>query len=150
MLKIHSQKARRATISDLLVAALALDEISNQFKIHFSPDNALQFAKRCTEHGVTNHQFAKLVEKINSVSPRHELGDSNPNTGHHFHNFDIGKEYSRVIYVHYAKLFTVLKSDAACARLIAEIHTAAKAAGANEIDVEENTDTMLTIRIWWD
>ena len=151
MLKIQTKKT---LLSDFLVAALALDENSIQFRARFQPDEARQFALRCEEHGVTNLQLAKLIDKINLISSRMDFGVSNagvnPNNGKHFHNFDIGKEYSRVVYVHYAKRSLPSASDAVFARLIAGIHQAANAAGVNEFHVTENTDTMLTLRLWWD
>lgn len=144
----------KTAINPTIQAALALDNLSIQFKIEFSAADAVVFARHASPHGHTQAALEKLIQKINGFAPVMDFGGSNPNNGRHFHTFEIGKEYSRVVYVRMVKTYLnhgVNKNKTGIVdRFIADVSRLAKAAGAEEIGVEENTDSFLKIRLWWD
>jgi hypothetical protein len=77
-----------------------------------------------------------------------QFGFDNPNNGHTFHTYQIGKEYSRVLYIEVVKTYITKPFD--YARLARQLAAWAVAAGAGEHDVIENSPTAFEFRVWWD
>lgn len=138
---------------ELIKAAVAVDNLSIQHRIEFRPAEALQFAGKCDQHGHTTDQLVGLIGKINQTVPPMDFGSCNgkpnPNNGHPFHTFQIGKECSRVVYLEvvtaYLKGYTPQQIQA----LIGKLETIGKRAGCDEVS-HEVEELAFTIRYWFD
>ncbi len=139
-------------VTETVAAALRLDRVSHNFTVELSPAEAVTFTTNCTEHGITPKALTELVEFINAISPmrrpRLECNGCADAKTYPVHYFNVGKEYSRVLYVTYPKGSLLPLVD--WNRLRERIYTAAREHGADEITIVEDTDHALKIRMWWE
>lgn len=136
-------------------AALLLDEISINHAIELRPVDAEQFASlarpfnNCTREG-----FVSLIKAINALVPPMNYPDvngrPNPNNGNPHHKFRVGKENSRVLYLVIHKGYLRGWADKDFDLLAKQLSSMAKAACADESDIEEKGDFTFSYRFWWD
>ena len=126
------------TTSNLIDTFISLNEISMFHRVRFNSQEALEIP-----------QLKEIIEEINSLIPlmNYPIGN-NPNHGKPHHTFDIGKEYSTVIYVNVVKAY--MPKDFSYDKLRSQIEKIAIKHYADEKDVIENTPSFFQMRIWWD
>ena len=148
-------------ISPTISAAVALDHVSIQHKIDFSPVEARRFAARCESHGVENWRLRRMIREIDKLIPpmyypSRYVSPPNPNHGRPHHRYTLGKEYSRVVYLHIVKAHLgnqppyQFRPEFDYNALTSALYDIASRYGADEFDVVENSDTAYTVRVWWD
>jgi hypothetical protein len=135
------------TADPLVAAALVLDKVSIGFRVELRPDEALEFARRCTEHGVTNAALVDLITAMNDTIPPMLFGPDNPNNGRLHHVFEIGKQYSRVLYLHVYKAYLPRWTRQQWGALAVQCK---EASNADETDVLCDDSSRFTFRWWWD
>jgi len=85
---------------NLINAAVALDNISIHHLVQFTPLQARRFASLAEPHGVTGRHLRWIIRQVDRRIPPMDYGKDNPNTGYPHHWYEIGKELSRVLYLH--------------------------------------------------
>jgi len=117
-----------------------LDEISIQHKVGFTAKEALEVA-----------DVSNLVKRVNALIPPMDFGGTNPNNGQPFHTFDIGKEYSRVVYVSVVKTyFKLMKKEVDLPAIFKRLEEIGSNFGADENEIFENDENIFVWRFWWD
>lgn len=131
--------------------ALELDKTSLNFTLELRPSEARFFASKCTGHGISPDNLRRMIKEIDGFLPRMNFGmlngRQNPNNGHAFHTYTIGKEYSRVLYLNAPKLYA---KDFNWDNLTRTLRALASQYDCDEFDVEQDTDVSYLIRFWWD
>lgn len=138
--------------SSLVRACLEMDEKSIHWSCELNPIEAFNFLAASKEYNGMNKLFL-MVEKINKIIPTMEFGEENPNNNKSFHTYRIGNECSRVIYVDFSKSYLTKYraekwDEKQILRLISDIQSLGKRAGADEISVD-NSEHSVSIRLWW-
>ncbi len=134
----------------LLQAAEATDNVSNSYRIEFTPEQAVAFLETADPQSQCwNSHLANFARAINEAVPRIQFGNQNPNDGQFHHRFLIGREYTRVIYLDIAKAYLrdVVKDMNG---FISELKKIGRDYHAYEVEVERNDDGAILIRYWWD
>lgn len=136
----------------LVDLCLELNEKSLNWTVELSPDQTIEFLKKSKEYiGMNN--LAGMVEKINKIIPTKLYPGDNPNNNQPHHNFSVGNECSRVVYLKIVKAYLkgglVKWGEGEFLNLQSKIKGLAKKAGADEISCED-TESSLTFRFWWD
>ena len=139
-------------MSDKVTTTLLLDNLSLNYLVKLLPHEAIDFALRSDNKYVGNIALAEMLAAINDAIPPMNYGRTNgkpnPNNGKPHHSFDIGREYSRVVYVAIVKTYIKSYTDHDWKRVIDEILEAANNAGGNELSVNQD-QWLITIRICW-
>lgn len=104
------------------------------WNVTVNPEAALQFAQK------VDIDLVEFVSAINDLMPKHRDGDS-------FHDFIIGREYSRVVYLKFANAYLPAGFDTAT--LHQGLQDIAKKFKADEFRIEETPGRTL-VRFWWD
>ena len=121
---------RRQKRSALLDAAAALDLVALQWRVTVRPDEAADLVGALRDYnGATRRVLARLIIGVDAVIPGSDYGPANPNTGRMHHEYSIGREFSRVLYVEVNK--TYLPTGFDCAALAARLDGLAREAGAD-------------------
>jgi hypothetical protein len=132
-----------------LETALALDATGAQYQIEFRADEAVQFVSALpSEEQAAAWGLLGFIKYCNKTIPAMDYGVGNPNTGHSHHRFLIGREYSRVVYLQFAKAYFPKGYD--FNKLASRLSARAKRAEADEVNIHENTDMGFKMRVWWD
>lgn len=127
----------------MLNAMHALDTVSLHWQTTVKPDIAEKFFEQ------TGETFAlSFVKDINRLMPRAAFRTNEPNRLRH--EFSIGREFSRVVYVEVVKTYRMDYTESDWESLAGSITFQASCVGADEYDVVENSPTFLKIRVWWD
>lgn len=135
--------------SPLVRAALALDEEALNWSVTVRPDEAAELAAALREYNeATPVRLAAIVASVDDLIPRRDCGDGNPSTGGMHHEYRIGREYSRVLYVQVVK--TYLPDGFDLAALATRITKIAKGHRADEAWVTKDTPHDFEFRIWFD
>lgn len=140
----NQQAAARGKTMDKLTAALALDNISLNYRVELSPVESIEFLFRSNTY-ISREQASNLLAEIDAYIPRTSFGASKDRQ---FYWLSIGRECSRVIYVEFAKAYLPKGFD--CEKLTRDIGRAAEMAGADEAWVERDDDSGYRFRMWWD
>jgi hypothetical protein len=119
----------------------ALDVVSMHHRVELRPDEREQFFEKFDDEALA------LVKAINALVPPMRYGEDNPNTGKPHHTFNVGREYTRVIYVELVAAY--FKNDEERRAVAHGIARLATEAGADERDVKEKPGST-TVRLWWD
>lgn len=147
-------------VQDKVKAALALDPLSLDYQLTLSPRETLRFIRKTGSYNTFDPETAlKLVKKINALIPREKWRNSdNPNNGKMHHNFKVGREYSRVIYLDIVKGYMPKNYD--YEKLAEKLRQLAKEADAQEYTITEDTTLPFdklggitggfVFRFWWD
>lgn len=139
------------TLSGIVTAALALDEESLDYRVKLRPAQALEFVTNCGDYNeATEERLEKLVKKIDGIVPCMKFGGENPNNGHAFHTYDLGREGSRVMYVQIIKTYRKDLKGEQWDALAALLVGAAKQAQADEASIVADDETEIKFRFWWD
>lgn len=137
--------------AEKLDAALALEPLSLHYRIEYSPEEALALVCDLPDYNnAYSEVLVDLIKTINRAVPVMNFGGDNPNNGHMHHTFDIGREYSRVLYLKIAKTYVKAWSPADWEKFIDKMRLAGLTAGVDEFMIMENDKSGLTIRFWWD
>lgn len=140
--------ARRKT-SPLVRAALALDEEALNWSVTVRPDEAAELAGELRDYNeATRERIAAIVESIDAIIPRKDYGEGSPNAVGMHHEYRIGREYSRVLYVQVVRTYLPEVFDLAA--LAARIKEVAKGNAADEAWVTKDTPHDFEFRIWFD
>lgn len=123
-----------------LKALKILDEVSLHHRVQLRPEEALAYFDKNSKH----HE---LINCINEAIPRMNFEKSNPNNGRMFHEFWVGREYSRVIYVDVVTAY--LGDHNEHNEIYKRLERLAKLAWADEFSVDRE-DGCWTYRFWWD
>jgi hypothetical protein len=137
----------------LLNLVLELDKCSIHHRVELNPETTVEYAKQCqTYNGHNNQHLQGLVEKINKLIPPMNFpscnGLANPNNGRTHHNFEVGNEGSRVIYLRIVKAY--LPKNFNYDLLASNLCAAAQCAHADETHLIENNSHAFEYRFWWD
>lgn len=135
--------------SPLVRAALALDEAALNWSVTVRPDEAAELAAALREYNeATPERLGAIIASVDALIPRKDYGNGNPNTGGMHHEYRIGREYSRVLYVQIVR--TYLPEGFDVATLAARIKQVAKGHRADEAWVTKDTPHDFEFRIWFD
>lgn len=135
--------------SPLIRAALALDEEALNWSVTVRPDEAAELAAALREYNeATPERLGAIIASVDGLIPRKDLGDGNPNTGGMHHEYRIGREFSRVLYVQIVR--TYLPEGFEVAALAVRIKEIAKGHRADEAWVTRDTPHDFEFRIWFD
>jgi hypothetical protein len=97
-----------------------------------------------------NADLIRLITTIDATVPRRQYNPGNPNNGLRAHDWKIGNESSRVVYLTictYSGAYNGIDLDA----LVASLCTIAKGCNADEAwEVERRDGRSLTLRFWFD
>lgn len=114
-----------------------LDQNCLHFRVRFDSKESKKIA-----------DLKNFIEQINGLIPLMNFGGDNPNNNNPHHTFDIGREYTRVIYINVVKAY--MPKDFSYDKLRSQIEKVAIKHYADEKDVIENTPSFFQMRIWWD
>ena len=135
--------------SPIVRAALALDEEALNWSVTVRPDEAAELAGALGGYNeATPERLAGIIASVDDLIPRKDYGQGNPNTGGMHHEYRIGREYSRVLYVQVVK--TYLPDGFDLAALGVRIKEIAKDHRADEAWVTKDTPHDFEFRIWFD
>ena len=143
-----------------LDAAVTLDHVSIHHQIEFRPIEARQFALKSDPHPQPGYQLRDLIREIDKFIPPMNYGlingHQNQNHGKPHHWYTVGKEYSRVLYLHIAKHYLdnshpySYRPAFNWEEFKSQLTALAGKYGADEYWVEKETGTGFTARFWWD
>jgi len=111
------------------------------WNVTLNPIETLAFAR------VVDPELAKMIREINELIPVINYGPENPNTGHTYHNFKVGRECSRVVYLELVKAY--LPKNFNYFDLFGELTALSEKYGADEFTIDEG-DRSVSARFWWD
>ncbi len=126
-------------------AAIALDQANDgsalTYRIRMLPEEAAAFCEKQDPHA------GDLIKEIDAAIPRCQYTPDNPNHNTTHHNYYMGLESSRVIYVEVIRAY--MESYQAVSTLNDHIQKLAKKYDADEID-DHGKHGSIFLRIWWD
>src|SRR3990167_4863663 len=140
--------------SHKVTAALDLDEHSLNYRVEYSPDEALQFSVQVGGYNESPPALAgKLIQSFDLPIPPMQFGMCNgypnPNNGKPHHKYLLGREGSRVMYVQVHKNY--LPDSFNYDLLARTLKSLAQAAGADEYYQDDSFSAYSFVyRIWWD
>lgn len=103
--KINRTKVSIAALEYQTDILVALDRMSLHWLVEVEPNLAQRFFERAERYnGMRNMET--LIGDINCLTPRKFYNKDNPNNGQFAHNYKIGNEYSRVLYITLSKYDT--------------------------------------------
>jgi len=128
----------------IIQSTLSLDNVCSEYRVKFTPEEAQLFC------AIRDHKLGELLDEIDAIVPVKNYKPGNPNNGHPHHKYLIGREHSRVLYVHVVRAY--LPDDEAVQTILSHLARLANEYGADEYGANE---TMLErneieYRIWWD
>lgn len=135
----------------VIEAALGLDRVCYYWSITLDPESALLFAGQCLEMNAANRLvLTELIQRINAYLPRIDFGPTNPNTGQLHHDFVIGAENSRFVYLKLHKSY-LRQWTAEDWRVLGNfLHTLGREFYADVARVIEEDDHNYVFSFWWD
>lgn len=135
--------------SPLVRAAVALDRQALQWSVTVPPEQAAELVAALQDYNeATRERLGALISAIDGLIPRKDYGAANPNAGTPVHEYTIGREYSRVLYVKIVKTYL---ADAFDFEALAErLKALAKEHCADERRVVEDDGHDWVFRVWWD
>lgn len=146
----------RPVREDFVNVALKVDDHSTNYRIEFAPPEAELFLTRSPEYN-NMERMGQFVKAVNDVTPRCYYNEGNPNNGGFIHNFLIGNESSRVVYVSLNP--SGMKAGKSPEELqkalnqwVSKVEGIGKRHGADEawLDEAESGTFRVVVRIWWD
>lgn len=101
---------------------------------------------------VRRPHIASLIDAVSARIPPMDYGPGNPNTGHSHHEFDIGREYSPVVYLRVVKGYLPADFDLSELALgLKQIAARFKQDDSDEADVTSDPDDgTFEFRFWFD
>lgn len=150
------------TVSRKVEAALALDEVSIDYRVEMRPDEAREFCRRAPAYnGFTEDDLTRLIDQVGEAIPPMEFGGTNPNNGKPHHRFHVGNEGSRVIYLDvdpsYFRTFRPGEDSPWHGEAVPTFEGLegllgryAEVANADEFTATRESDVRWTFRFWWD
>jgi hypothetical protein len=137
-------------MNNAIQAALALDLCSTQWRVTLRPHELEEFAAHCMSYNnATQENLLRLIHMVSGAVPPMQFGEGNPNNGQPCHNFVIGNEGSRVVYLNIPKGLAP-KGRINYAALSDRLDTIARECQADEFCVVEDRDNLYSYRFWWD
>lgn len=140
-----------AEASAMVRAAVVLDRVSHDYLVKFDAEQAIEFlfAARSINNAMGN-DLAAMVGEINRLIPPMDFGPGNPNNGGAHHEFKIGAEGSRVVYLHILKTYLPDWTKRDYAKLTASLARLGARHEADEAWPTANDDAEYVFRFWWD
>jgi hypothetical protein len=134
----------------LVDAALVMDKIAINYMVEMTPNEAMLFCGLAEGgNAATSDNLQALIKRINKRIPRCNYGPDNVNTGTYLHNFEVGNEGSRVLYVTFMKGSKEFPSDRHLENLAEDLTIYGKASEADEVH-DTSTEHRFRFRFWWD
>jgi len=121
--------------------AADLDIVALDYRVRLTPEQAAEFCLR------RDPLVGELLAEIDKVIPPMQYEGDNPNNGFPHHNYYIGREATRVIYVEVIRAY--MDTDEQVAEIAEQIKQLAKKYEADEIN-DEGERGAIFLRIWWD
>lgn len=133
----------------------ALNEVDERFlhyRVLFGPEDALTFVRQRPEYNLaTPERLEELITDIGRMVPPMQYGiingQPNPNNGRTHHEFYIGREYSRVLYLEIVK--TYMPKYWNWETFDHDLKQLANLAMTNEFEANHN-EYNVSYRFWWD
>lgn len=114
------------------------------FRMELKPDEFFDFIVRSDRYTT---DIVRCFFQIDALIPRMSYPEPNPNNGHPFHTYDVGNEYSSVVYLKFVKAY--LPKDFNFGELQDKLHEFAHKMACEEMDVAKD-DGCFEFRFWWD
>jgi hypothetical protein len=131
---------------------LALDKVSDYYRVKMNPEEAVQFASQALESGkATRPRLATLIDRLNDLIPTMKVpnveGKPHPRDGRPHHWYLVGKEeVGRVVYLQILK--TNLETPFPFQELFDGIRIFSLAAYCDDFEIRDEKE-MVEVRIWW-
>ena len=117
------------------------------WSVRVAPKEARAIARA---HDRLNDCLLGIIIAANEMIPNAYYKPDNPNNGCVRHEFEIGLEYSPVLYLHIHKNNYLQMSGDEWGSLGIELLRLGHKFGADEFNIQENNDWTLTVRYWFD
>lgn len=152
------------TARNLAQLATNLDAMSLHHQIEMTPEQARYFSYQAWKHsndvgtqtgyGLSAWQLYRLIKQVDAIIPRMSFGSCNgqpnPNNGHAFHVYRVGRAYSRILYIDVRHLYIEEDKRASeMKRITASLKAIATHYKADEFNIEKSQYST-TFRLWWD
>lgn len=124
-----------------IIDILILLDSRLHYNVTVNPEEAVAFAQK-VDSGLLG-----MIKEINSLIPKMDYGPNNPNTGQFHHNFKIGREYSRVVYLEFVKAY--LPKDFNYLNLFDKLSKLSKIFRCDEFSID-NQEGSVSVRFWFD
>lgn len=144
-------KTRNDYVTKVVTNIIALDEDFEHYLVEITPDMAVDWANRSPVcNRLTRNNLVAMIDYINKTSPKEHHGKGDPLTGKVCHTFKVGNEFSRIVYVVYRKPYCKME-EKDWLQFAIDVLTRAKSIGkADDAIMESSSQTLLTLRFWWD
>lgn len=136
---------------DPILAALLKVDVFTHYLVEMSPKDAKAFLAASSKYNFIPKDIDRIVDVIGEIVPPMQFDEGNPNNGKPHHQFLIGNEGSRVVYLQINKYY--MPKDFNYKLLIADLGSTAKRFHADEFFVtkdEEGKHGTFEYRFWWD
>ena len=139
-------------MTDKMKVAVEMDKNFLHWRAEFQPDEAYEFVAAVGPNNTASApKLLDLLRNIDSAIPRqHHDRANNPNNGRTHHVYEIGNEYSRVLYLNIHKTYIRDWSETTYLKLADDLDHWGLEAGADERNIEINDGSRFTYRFWWD
>lgn len=133
---------------ETLEALLQVDRDFTNYLVAMQPTEAQKFLERAMIANNMPTNIEDIIAAIGKVMPTYQYGENNPNNGTPMHEFMIGREGSRVLYVHFVK--SQVPADFDYRKLADQLEKIGKKFKADEIGWQNKKDFRYEFRFWWD
>lgn len=134
-----------------LALVMGMDMEFMHYRVLLCPEDALEFLRGTNYNLATGERLAELITKIGQMVPPMQYGlvngEPNPNNGRTHHEFYVGREYSRVLYLEIVK--TYMPKYWNWETFDYDLKQLANLAMANEFSANHN-EYSVSYRFWWD
>ena len=130
----------------LVDIALAAEKNCLQFRMQLSSENFFEFIRRSDRY---TKETVETFKEIDKLIPCMSYPEPNANNGRTHHTYDVGNEYSSVVYLKFVK--TYLPKTFNYRELEDKLSDFAHKMACEEMDMTSNEDDRtFEYRFWWD
>jgi hypothetical protein len=131
-----------------------VDETFTDYAVTLTPEYAQEFVREAQDYNAFTHEdLENLIASINEIIPPMNFPDTpistnNPNNGKPHHQFKIGNEGSRVIYLVILKFY--MPKEYNYEKLGKQLTVISKKCKADEAWSVQDDERNYVFRFWWD